>query len=174
MFSFSLGHSRSSNVVNSEQSNSESALGENCSELQEIKKFLQYRPTSQSQSVVSQHPLHSEVSPERVLKSRFQAYKGSHHVLKPYWLLCFVNFDSLLNPCLFHPRVWLPPRLHQSEPEKHNENCWKALYTWKRGETPITLSLSFPELSEMHRKMSHTTSFLDLGWSPVFLGNKWY
>lgn len=40
------------------------SLGENCCELQEIKKFLQYQPTSQSQSVVSQHPLDSEVRPE--------------------------------------------------------------------------------------------------------------
>lgn len=46
------------------RSDSKVSLGENCCELQEIKKFLQYQPTSQSQSVVSQHPLNSEVRPE--------------------------------------------------------------------------------------------------------------
>lgn len=92
------------------------SLGENCWELQEIKKFLQYQPTSQSQSVVSQPLLHSEVRPARFLKSNFQPREGSLGGLKPYLLLCFVNLELITLPLSLLPRVWLSPRPHQSEP----------------------------------------------------------
>lgn len=52
--------------------------------------------------MVSQHPLDSEVRPEWFLKSNFQLYKGSRRVLKPYLLLCFVNFELITKPCLLY------------------------------------------------------------------------
>lgn len=98
------------------RNDSKVSLGENCWELQEIKKFLQYQPTSQSQSVVSQPLLHSEVRPARFLKSNFQPREGSLGGLKPYLLLCFVNLELITQPLSLLPRVWLSPRPHQSEP----------------------------------------------------------
>lgn len=131
------------------RSDSKVSLGENCCELQEIKKFLQYQPTSQSQSVVSQHPPHSEVRPEWFLKSNFQPYKGSHRVLKPHWLLCFVNFELITKPLSLLPRVWLSPRPHQSEPWKSNEKCQNTFCMWKCDKTQIVTNLRKDRLSRM-------------------------
>lgn len=37
----------------------------------------------------------SEAEPEWFLKSNFKSYKGSHCILKPHLLLCFVNFKLI-------------------------------------------------------------------------------